>query len=412
MVTQPRIWNHLISRASPLFAAFGLMTLGLTCTLIFAENASAHGYIESPASRAVLCKQGLNKDCGQVQYEPQSVEGKGSFPQGGPADGQIAGGGVFAELNEQTADRWHKVALQGGKNTFKWHLTAPHATAKWNYYITKKDWDPNKPLTRADLEQVPFCSIDDGGKRPPNSVTHECSVPTDRSGYHLILGVWEIADTGNAFYQVIDVNLVNDGTGEQAPTAPGNVASPSQTQTSIAINWSAATAPNGIKAYEVHRNGVLIGTTTQTSYEDAGLTPNTSYTYTVRAVDSADNKSPFSAPLTVSTIKDDGDGGGDGGDGGNPPLPGTSAWEASKVYNRGDRVEYKDLEYEALYWTQNNEPDVSDAWKLVSDVVLDWNKDKAYTGGDQVKHNGAVYSARWWTRGEEPGRADVWKAAQ
>lgn len=36
-------------------------------------------------------------------------------------------------------------------------------------------------------------------------------MPTDRNGYHLILAVWEIADTGNAFYQVIDVNLVNNG---------------------------------------------------------------------------------------------------------------------------------------------------------------------------------------------------------
>lgn len=37
------------------------------------------------------------------------------------------------------------------------------------------------------------------------------NVHTDRSEYHLILAVWEIADTGNAFYQVIDVNLVNNG---------------------------------------------------------------------------------------------------------------------------------------------------------------------------------------------------------
>ncbi len=51
----------------------------------------------------------------------------------------------------------------------------------------------------------------DGGVRPETTVTLEANVPTDRSGYHLILAVWEIADTGNAFYQVIDVNLVNNG---------------------------------------------------------------------------------------------------------------------------------------------------------------------------------------------------------
>ncbi|MGQ0417261.1 lytic polysaccharide monooxygenase, partial [Bacillus sp. HC-TM] len=75
------------------------------------------------------------------------------------------------------------------------------------YYITKKGWNPNKPLTRSDLDLVPFYVKNDGGARPGTTVTHEANVPTDRSGYHLILAVWEIADTGNAFYQVIDVNL-------------------------------------------------------------------------------------------------------------------------------------------------------------------------------------------------------------
>ena len=30
-----------------------------------------------------------------IQYEPQSVEGIGGFPQLGPSDGQIAGAGHF-----------------------------------------------------------------------------------------------------------------------------------------------------------------------------------------------------------------------------------------------------------------------------------------------------------------------------
>ncbi|MGF7087338.1 chitin-binding protein [Kroppenstedtia sanguinis] len=192
-----------------LLAVGGMTVLVLMGTVGFVPSVFAHGYIESPASRAYLCKQGENTDCGPVMYEPQSVEGKGSFPESGPPDGQIAGGGVFPDLDAQTADRWQKVTLQGGQNTFKWHLTAPHSTHEWKYYITKKDWDPNQPLTRAALDPV-FCHYNDGGAKPPETVVHECSVPTDRSGYHLILGVWEIADTPNAFYQVIDVNLVNN----------------------------------------------------------------------------------------------------------------------------------------------------------------------------------------------------------
>ena len=95
--------------------------------------------------------------------------------------------------------------MNGGPNTFKWVLTAPrHIRLEILYY--EKGWDSSKPLARADLEL--FCSFNDGGKRPPNTVTHTCNVPTDRTGYYLILAV-EIADTGNAFYNVIDVNLNN-----------------------------------------------------------------------------------------------------------------------------------------------------------------------------------------------------------
>nr|WP_234410417.1 lytic polysaccharide monooxygenase [Caldalkalibacillus mannanilyticus] len=189
--------------------------LATICTFVFAESVAAHGYVESPASRAYLCSQGINTDCGPIQYEPQSLEGQGSFPEYGPADGEITGAGVFTELFEQRADRWEKVTINGGMNAFTWRLTAPHSTAEWKYYITKKDWDPNRPLARADLEL--FCYFNDGGSRPPARVVHECDVPTDRSGYHLILGVWEIGDTDNAFYNVIDIHLVNEDTGEDVP---------------------------------------------------------------------------------------------------------------------------------------------------------------------------------------------------
>ena len=48
------------------------------------------------------------------------------------------------------------------------------------------------------------------GSAASNHLTHKINVPTDRSGYHVILAVWDVADTANAFYNVIDVNLIND----------------------------------------------------------------------------------------------------------------------------------------------------------------------------------------------------------
>lgn len=173
------------------------------------QVASAHGYIESPSSRSLLCNQGENVNCGAIQWEPQSLEAPKGFPGPSVPDGQIASaGGAFPELDQQTSDRWAKVNLSPGEQTFTWHLTAMHSTDKWHYYITKEDWDPNQPLTRDQFELEPFYEVSDGGARPNQKVNHTVNVP-ERTGYHVILGVWDVDDTINAFYNTIDVDFGN-----------------------------------------------------------------------------------------------------------------------------------------------------------------------------------------------------------
>ena len=83
-------------------------------------------------------------------------------------------------------------------------LTAPHSTSTWDYYITKPGWDPNKPLKFSDFKKI--ASFDDHGATPGTEVTHKVNIP-DQKGYHVILSVWNIANTANAFYQVSDVNI-------------------------------------------------------------------------------------------------------------------------------------------------------------------------------------------------------------
>lgn len=167
---------------------------------------------------------------------------------------------------------------------------------------------------------------------------------------------------------------------------------------------------SGVKEYEIFRGAEWCGTTTHPSFTDSGLTPDTSYTYTIRAIDFEGNKSPFSAPITVRTLKENveqpGQGGGNGGNNGGSTLP---AWSSSTVYVQGNKVSYAGLDYEALYWTQNNRPDTSSAWKLLSLVVPEWNSTKAYLGGTFVTYNGDTYVAKWWTMGERPDQGGVWK---
>jgi chitin-binding protein len=187
------------------------MTLDLLGAAMFgaSQQANAHGYVETPASRSYQCNLQLNSQCGSVQYEPQSVEGLKGFPQSGPPDGHIASANIstFSELDQQTPTRWSKINLKTGPNSFTWKLTAQHRITSWRYVITKPDWDASQPLSRASFELTPFCQYDDAGAIPAKQVTHQCTIPADRLGSHVILAVWDIADTTNAFYQMIDVKL-------------------------------------------------------------------------------------------------------------------------------------------------------------------------------------------------------------
>jgi Lytic polysaccharide mono-oxygenase, cellulose-degrading/Chitin recognition protein len=180
---------------------------------------NAHGFVT--ISRNQMCKDNSNTNCGLIVFEPQSLEAVKGYPGSGPPDGQLASAGLarFVELDQQSADRWRKTNVSRGSFSFTWQFTANHATSGYQYYMTRNGWNANAPLTRAQFDSSPFCSVDGGGSRPPmGGVTHTCTLP-DRTGYHVILAVWTISDTVNAFYNAIDVQF--SGSPVPAPTGGG-----------------------------------------------------------------------------------------------------------------------------------------------------------------------------------------------
>ncbi|AGS71853.1 glycoside hydrolase family 18 chitinase [Streptomyces collinus] len=95
-----------------------------------------------------------------------------------------------------------------------------------------------------------------------------------------------------------------DGTtvpGDAAPSAPGTPTASGITDTSVKLNWSAATDDKGVKNYDVLRDGSKVATVTGTSYTDSGLTAGTDYSYTVQARDTADQTGPVSGAVKVHT---------------------------------------------------------------------------------------------------------------
>ncbi|MFE3626995.1 glycoside hydrolase family 18 chitinase [Streptomyces goshikiensis] len=89
--------------------------------------------------------------------------------------------------------------------------------------------------------------------------------------------------------------------GDNPPSAPGTPTASNVTETSLTLNWSAATDDKGVKNYDVYRGGTKLATVTGTSYGDSGLTKGTTYAYTVTARDTADQTGPSSGSLSVTT---------------------------------------------------------------------------------------------------------------
>ncbi|KAH9476461.1 Lytic chitin monooxygenase [Psilocybe cubensis] len=183
------------------------MTLALLALAILYSVAPAvgNGFVNFPPSRQARCLYGQVPDCGDVQYEPQSVEGlAGSFSCNG--DGER-----FHELNDNSLfENLHfSVPEDIEKLSFTWVITAPHRTIVWEYFVITQD----NTLLYSDQAF---------NQTPPATLTH--MVPLNGiKGAQTVLARWTIGDTENAFYSCVDLLIVNAAT---ATATPGAVATP------------------------------------------------------------------------------------------------------------------------------------------------------------------------------------------
>ncbi len=86
-----------------------------------------------------------------------------------------------------------------------------------------------------------------------------------------------------------------------APTIPTGLSATAVSSSQIILSWSASTDNIGVAGYKVYRGGSQIATVTGTTYNDTGLSPSTTYTYTVSAYDAAGNVSGQSSPTSATT---------------------------------------------------------------------------------------------------------------
>lgn len=87
----------------------------------------------------------------------------------------------------------------------------------------------------------------------------------------------------------------------EAPSVPTGLNSSNITNTSFTLSWSASSDNVAVSEYDVYKDGNLLASTSETSYNVTGLTADTQYSMTVSAKDAAGNESAQSSALNVTT---------------------------------------------------------------------------------------------------------------
>lgn len=98
-----------------------------------------------------------------------------------------------------------------------------------------------------------------------------------------------------------DDGIEKDGT---PPSAPGKLKAVDITESSLLISWEASEDNVAVTGYEVYQNNEFLVSIPGKEYQVANLSAGTEYQFSVSATDTAGNRSPQSAPLSVTTLDD------------------------------------------------------------------------------------------------------------
>ncbi len=114
---------------------------------------------------------------------------------------------------------------------------------------------------------------------------------------------------GQPTYYADDFSLDGPGGGDPnppvIPATPSGLSGSATGPTTANLNWNAV---SNATSYNVYRNGTRVGSPTSPSFSDSGLTAQTTYSYTVSAVNSA-GESARSGAVSVTTPQNGNPGG-------------------------------------------------------------------------------------------------------
>ncbi len=215
----------------------------------------------------------------------------------GNLSGTVTGGDValtWTASTDDTAVTGYRVTRDGllltttGGGATGWTDTGATGGAAYTYGVTAVDGSDNASAAATAVIDVPA-----GGPTPTPapSPTPAASPTPDPSG----------SPDPSA---TPDPTASPDPSGSdaQAPTPPELVTG-EPTTTTVALTWTPATDDTGVVGYRVIRNGSLVASPADVTWKDTARTPETTYTYSIAALDGVGNVSDATS-IVVTTLPD------------------------------------------------------------------------------------------------------------
>ncbi len=186
--------------------------------------------------------------------------------------------------------------------------------------------DRTPPSTPADISAIPSSSstmlswspsTDDVGVigyyiyrngikiTTPNAITgtsYTDSGLSSGNAYTYSVLAYDAAGNISASPPLIRVTTIYDIT---PPSVPSGLSATATSPAEIDLVWKPSTDNIQVGGYNVYRDGSLIASVATTSYMDNGVSPQTSYTYSVAAYDTSDNVSLRSVVMQATTSAHD-----------------------------------------------------------------------------------------------------------
>ncbi len=88
----------------------------------------------------------------------------------------------------------------------------------------------------------------------------------------------------------------------EAPSTPTNLVASGTTARQTTLNWDASTDNVGVTGYDIYQDGVVIATASDETFIVTGLTPLTTYSFSVIAKDASGNESAASNTVSITTL--------------------------------------------------------------------------------------------------------------